>query len=205
MTKHYYPFHKYWMHHKDKQKKNTKMFYLWFQWTWLKKMYFRLTMTGARKNETLILLPTLGHHHLLFWLCLPKFCTHFFLWELKRSWCCWYNFWVESFEVQALQVCSLLVVAIGDPPNHRDLDLGGSCFVFLMLILAAALLVMVFMLIVVFLLISFFITIVGNLPHRRDLDLSGPHFAFLMLTIAHNSSSCDLYVNRRLLSLLFSL
>ncbi len=61
---------------------------------------------------------------------------HFFFWELKRSWCCWYNFWAELFEVQVPQACSLLVLAIGDPPSHHDLDFGGPCFVFLVLIAA---------------------------------------------------------------------
>jgi hypothetical protein len=53
------------MHHKDEQKKAQKCSSL-VSMDMIKKMCFQSTMTGARESETLILLPTLGHHHLLF-------------------------------------------------------------------------------------------------------------------------------------------
>jgi len=114
MTKHYYLFHKHWMHHKDKQKRAQKCSSLVS--TYMIKIYmiFQSKVTWARESETLILPPTLGHCHLLLQLCLPKFCTCFLSLEIR--WSCYYqyNFRIKLLKAQALQACSLLTIATSD-------------------------------------------------------------------------------------------
>jgi hypothetical protein len=101
MTECYYPLHKYWMHHKDEQKRAQKCSYL-VSTNMIKKIYvFSINNDGARENETLILLPTLSHYHHLFQLCLPKNFTRFFSLGFRCSWCYRYNFQTKSLKVQA--------------------------------------------------------------------------------------------------------
>jgi hypothetical protein len=102
------------MHHKDEQKMAQKCSYLVSMNMIQIYMFFKLTMTRVRESKTLILPPTLGHCHLFLWLHLPKFCMCCLSLALKWSLCCKYSSWIESFKVQTLQICSMLVAIVSD-------------------------------------------------------------------------------------------
>jgi hypothetical protein len=111
-------------------KKGHKNVHFWFQRTWLKIYVFSINSDRAKENKTVIFPLAFGHHSLLLWLHLPKFSKLFLSLELRWSWCYWYNFWTELFNIQAFQACSILVAIAS------DLGLGGCHLAFLMLAVA---------------------------------------------------------------------
>ncbi len=80
-------------------------------------------MIGAKDNETLILLPTLATITSSYGYVYQNFAHIFSFGNSSDRDAYWYNFWIESFEAQALQACSFLTVIVGNLHNSLSYSL----------------------------------------------------------------------------------